>query len=295
MKTSFLVLLVGYIAVVLNIFFPVQLIYFQLGFAICLLFSLLAVTFTSFITFNKMGTAFLKLFYGILLVSSLFFILWLVVNYTELNLYFYPIIYFLLVLIRKPLKKLLSRISKKGKGGTYGKQSLTERGETVRSMSEKIIADWLFSNSYSYFYERTIVISSGEDINKKIKYDFYLPNGDIFIEYWGLDKLKNEVGKKYRERKKEKIELYRKNKLKLISLDEESLEVIDKLLTEHINLFTRDKLTLFQKMRELIFGRKNYPHSSTIVNHQGSVKKVESNGANFEKTSNNGEDQIKEK
>jgi len=48
-----------------------------------------------------------------------------------------------------------------------------------------------------------------------IKYDWYLPKEDVYIEYWGF------YGKVYEKRKAEKLNLYRKGKLNLISIENE--------------------------------------------------------------------------
>jgi len=57
-------------------------------------------------------------------------------------------------------------------------------------------------------YEKTIKIKG-----EKVKYDWYLTDHDIYIEYWGF------FGKKYLKRKQEKIYLYKRGKLKLVSVE----------------------------------------------------------------------------
>ena len=53
-----------------------------------------------------------------------------------------------------------------------------------------------------------------------LKYDWYLPEIDVYIEYWGY------FGKDYMKRKEEKLDLYRKGKLKLISIEDIMLQDI---------------------------------------------------------------------
>ena len=57
----------------------------------------------------------------------------------------------------------------------------TLRGEKVRSLSEKYIADYLYTHSLDYQYERAITLD-----NYTIKPDFWLPTYNIFIEFWGM-------------------------------------------------------------------------------------------------------------
>jgi len=52
--------------------------------------------------------------------------------------------------------------------------------------------------------------------------DFYLPNGKVYIEFWGM-----ESDPKYLERKKVKLEIYRKYDLRLIELDDNDIANLD--------------------------------------------------------------------
>lgn len=68
----------------------------------------------------------------------------------------------------------------------------TLKGETVKSYGELEIANYLFSNNIEYEYEKEY---KHETINKKYQQyypDFYLPEYDIYIEYFGIDE-NNEV------------------------------------------------------------------------------------------------------
>ena len=60
----------------------------------------------------------------------------------------------------------------------YGIPTTTERGETVKSHSEGLIADYFSRNSIRYEYEHPI---SG--IGHP---DFYRPDYDLVVEFWGL-------------------------------------------------------------------------------------------------------------
>ncbi len=92
--------------------------------------------------------------------------------------------------------------------------STTKKGEKVRSRSEKIVADLLNEMGIHYIYEMPIKIN-GEPFLP----DFYLPDFDIFIEFFGL-----ASNKKYNKRMKEKMVKYQKAKIKLISLFPSSIK-----------------------------------------------------------------------
>lgn len=107
-------------------------------------------------------------------------------------------------------------------------ESTTVKGELVKSMAEKKIADFLHSYNIKYDYERVIYLD-------KIKFvpDFYLKQFGVFVEYWGLTDFK-----KYRNRMKKKKRMYRKHNLKLISL-----------YPEDVNKLNED---FFDKLKSLI-------------------------------------------
>jgi hypothetical protein len=103
-------------------------------------------------------------------------------------------------------------------------------GHYVRSLSEKTIDNWLYSNGYLHAYEKSVFMPSDpEDI---VISDFYLPQGDVYIEFWGL-----EDDEKYLERKKRKLLLYEKNKLNLISLNWEEIKRINDILPRRLHSF----------------------------------------------------------
>jgi len=62
--------------------------------------------------------------------------------------------------------------------------------------------------------------------------DFYMPIGDCYIEYWGLD------NPQYNERRRTKLEHFRKYDFRVISLNDRDLEKLDDLLpTQLLKLF----------------------------------------------------------
>ena len=97
-------------------------------------------------------------------------------------------------------------------------------GHVVKSKGELIIDNYLYHIGMDHKYENTLRIRG-----KIMKYDWYLPDFDIYIEYWGY------FGKKYMDRKQEKLELYRKGKLKLISIEDIMLQDIDLNLQKELS------------------------------------------------------------
>jgi hypothetical protein len=90
-------------------------------------------------------------------------------------------------------------------------------GHYVRSRAEVIIDNLLYQYGLVHAYERKIIIGDEEVLS-----DFYLPAGKVYIEFWGL-----ESDPKYLERKKKKIEFYKKNDISLIELTDNDILNLD--------------------------------------------------------------------
>jgi predicted nuclease of restriction endonuclease-like RecB superfamily len=90
-------------------------------------------------------------------------------------------------------------------------------GHLVKSKGELIIDNYLFFLGIQHIYEKVISLRGN-----KVKCDWYLPKYDIYIEYWGY------YGKRYNKRKKEKLRLYQKENIKIISTN------INKMLKKYI-------------------------------------------------------------
>ena len=101
-------------------------------------------------------------------------------------------------------------------------------GHIVRSKAELIIDNHLYRLNLEHEYEKTISVKG-----KKIKYDWYLPKFGVYIEYWGF------YGKKYMDRKEEKIKLYKKGKLTLISIEDIMLTDIYSILEKELKNYVR--------------------------------------------------------
>jgi len=92
----------------------------------------------------------------------------------------------------------------------------TKDGHFVRSRAEVIIDDTLYDYGLVHAYEKKV------PIEEELYTDFYLPNGKVYIEFWGM-----ESDQKYLERKKIKLEIYKKYDLKLIELDDNDISNLD--------------------------------------------------------------------
>lgn len=107
----------------------------------------------------------------------------------------------------------------------------TQDGHYVRSKSEMLIDNLLYQYGVVHAYERKL------PIDEDVYCDFYLPAGKVYIEYWGL-----ENDPKYLERKRKKLEIYRKHELALIELNEADISNLDdhlpkKLLKYNIKVY----------------------------------------------------------
>ncbi len=99
---------------------------------------------------------------------------------------------------------------------------LTLRGVTVRSSAEKTIADYFTDNCIVYEYEP--VLRGGTNHERVMRPDFYLPEYDVYVEYWGMvghpdDSKRGE----YVEKMRWKMAQYREMNLRVISIEHADL------------------------------------------------------------------------
>ena len=87
----------------------------------------------------------------------------------------------------------------------------SDSGNTVKSRAELIVANWLFYRSIDFIYEKKV------PTKERVISDFYLTQSEIYIEFWGLET------PQYLKRKSKKIKIYKKNHLKLIQMNDDSL------------------------------------------------------------------------
>jgi hypothetical protein len=95
----------------------------------------------------------------------------------------------------------------------------TTDGHYVRSKAEMIIDNWLYNSNIVHAYEKLL------PIKEELYCDFYIPKGDVYIEFWGLENNPN-----YDNRKNTKIDIYKKYNLNLIELTDEEIYKLDDIL-----------------------------------------------------------------
>jgi len=89
-------------------------------------------------------------------------------------------------------------------------------GTWVQSDGERLITEYLVRQGIAYRYDERIRIVEGYAIRP----DFYLPEFDIYIEYWGMDTADYKIGmlkkqKLYQQEGKRLISIYPEDKQKL--------------------------------------------------------------------------------
>jgi hypothetical protein len=103
-------------------------------------------------------------------------------------------------------------------------------GTLVQSDGERRIADWLTSHGIAYRYDERFRILSGHAVRP----DFYLPELDIYIEYWGMDTADYKIGML------KKQQLYQQEGKRLISLHPADKPRLDSVLRAKLALFGHD-------------------------------------------------------
>ena len=98
-------------------------------------------------------------------------------------------------------------------------------GDTVKSRAELIVANWLFYRGIDFIYEKKT------PTKERMISDFYLTQSDIYIEFWGLET------PQYLKRKSKKNKIYKKNRLKLIQMDDDSLRDLNAFFAKEFKKF----------------------------------------------------------
>ena len=114
----------------------------------------------------------------------------------------------------------------------FNKKIISEDGHIVKSDEEARIDDYLYNHKIQHKYEKEY-LPNNPKYEKSIYPDWKLPNyenlGDVYIEYWGVEN--NPV---YDKQKEYKMEIYKEDKLTLISLYPNDLknlsETLEKIL-----------------------------------------------------------------
>lgn len=107
------------------------------------------------------------------------------------------------------------------------KTIVARAGTLVQSDGERQIADWLAAHNLAYRYDERYRILSGHAIRP----DFYLPELDLYIEYWGMDTADYKIGML------KKQQLYQQEGKRLISLYPADKPRLDAVLRSKLALF----------------------------------------------------------
>jgi hypothetical protein len=146
----------------------------------------------------------------------------------------------------------------------YGKTSFTDRGEKVKSRAEKKIADYFNKNNINYVYEIEAKTKQYFVNNKISLPDFYLPDFDVYVEYWGLLNIDNqETRKKYSENMIWKKNQYNNHNIKSISLYPGDLKKIDSVFRQKLFKVTGIKLPSNKSNKKT--GVRNRPRGSIRI------------------------------
>jgi len=100
-------------------------------------------------------------------------------------------------------------------------------GTLVQSDGERLIADWFVTHGIAYRYDERFRILSWHAVRP----DFYLPELDLYIEYWGMDSADYKIGML------KKQQLYQQEGKRLISLYPSDKPRLDAVLRAKLALF----------------------------------------------------------
>lgn len=100
-------------------------------------------------------------------------------------------------------------------------------GTFVQSDGERKIAEYLSQHGVAYRYDERMRIIDG----CAIRPDFYLPEFDVYIEYWGMDTIDYKIGML------KKLKLYQQEGKRLVSLYREDKSRIDEVLGRKLSRY----------------------------------------------------------
>jgi len=111
----------------------------------------------------------------------------------------------------------------------YGTPSVTLTGQPVRSKAERVIADYFTRHGIPYYYEAMATTNDWFIFKTKIsRPDFYLPQYNLFVEYWGLvDSPDAGTRDNYIRTMRWKMAQYRKNSIRFVSIYPSNLNDLD--------------------------------------------------------------------
>ena len=99
----------------------------------------------------------------------------------------------------------------------------------VQSRGERLIGNWLAKNAIAYEYDERMTVAG----DFRMRPDFYLPEFDVYVEYWGMDT------PDYVANMRKKKFLYQRERKKLISLYPSDLDALDEVLRLKLSRYIR--------------------------------------------------------
>lgn len=114
----------------------------------------------------------------------------------------------------------------------HGSAYRTMNGELVKSGGERMIADYFFRNKIHYEYEKPAT----DAFNRRIaRPDFYLPDYDIYVEYWGMAATKDGKDRKeYQKGMEWKMAKYKEAGIRFISIYPHEIEILDSIFQKKL-------------------------------------------------------------
>ena len=114
-------------------------------------------------------------------------------------------------------------------GRKYGVPGKTRRGVAVRSRAELRIADYFDGLRLRYEYEKEIRVGIWIFTWKVSRPDFYLPDHNVYVEYWGMLEVDDAHDRaRYERSMKYKMARYHRLGIKFISLYPRDLDNLDR-------------------------------------------------------------------
>lgn len=130
-----------------------------------------------------------------------------------------------------PYNKVSYPVVKTDSRRKYPAEYRCDNGIYVRSLSELCIANWLYANRIPFEYERKVYF---KESNEYAHCDFYLPEQDVYIEFWGMTN-----DETYEHYKRWKENNYNRNNIRLISFYPPDLKNFRDRFDAAINLSQR--------------------------------------------------------
>ena len=100
------------------------------------------------------------------------------------------------------------------------KRRVTQDGTAVQSVGERRIADWLAARNIRYVYDGRLRLAR----DTTVRPDFYLPEFDLYIEYWGMDT------PEYNANMEKKKWFYQRAGKKLVSVSFREFDALESVL-----------------------------------------------------------------